>query len=139
MDFPAAVEEIIAIQKKCELLRSEAEDIAIRTEKVSTFLCGLIGRTPPPKTSQNQYTVAGKIDIDNMTWRDILIIDLEKNGKSLVADIAARMCTLKGITDNEEKKKMVNTIRTYLARFRHEGIFKSEEAEDQKLFWELAK
>lgn len=138
MDFPSAVEEIIAIQKKCELLRIEADEIANRTGKVSEFLCTLIGRTPPPKTSQNQDNVVSEEYNDNMTWRDIIINDLRKNGKSLVVDMVSRICAKKGIEDNEEKKKLINTMRTYLARFRHDGLVKSEEAEDQRLLWGLA-
>ena len=135
MDFPSAVDEILAIQKKCESLRKEADEIATRTERVSVFLCTLIGRTIEKKTTPIQDVVPPIESESNGTWREILISDLKKHGKSYTADICERICAIKNITDKDEKKSTLNSLRTSLARFREEGLIKSED-DGQRKIWE---
>jgi hypothetical protein len=137
MDFPSAVDEILAIQKKCESLRMEADEIAKRTEKVSIFLCTLIGRTGGKKDTQNQDIVSTNEENHNGTWKDILIDDLKRNGKSYTSDILERVCVIKNITDKDEKKSTLNSLRTSLARFRQEGLVKSQE-DGQRMIWDIS-
>jgi hypothetical protein len=135
MDFPSAVDEILAIQKKCEALRMDAEEIAKRTESVSSFLCNLIGKTPDKKELKTQDIESQKESESNMTWRELLITDLKLNGKSYTSDILERVCAVKNITDKEEMKATLNTLRTSLARFRIEGLVKSEDDGQRKIWF----
>jgi hypothetical protein len=134
MDFPAAVEEIIAIQKKCNKLQQDAAEIAERTDKVSRFLCSLIGRGPDKTHSQD---VGAKVDASpNGTWKEIIINDLKNSGKSYTSQILERICLQKNIVSKEEKKQTLNTIRTSLARFKKAGLIKISGTDGQKILWE---
>jgi hypothetical protein len=137
MDFPSAVEEIVAIQKKCEMLRKDAAEIAQRTDRVSTFLCALIRHVPEKKPTHNQNIVSDKEPEHDGSWKDILISDLKKNGKSYTSEILERVSALKNVTNEDEKRKMLNTIRTALARFRIDGLVKTSEMDGQKVVWEV--
>lgn len=136
MDFPAAVKEIIEIQKKCEKLRLEAAEIAQRTDRVSSFLCALIGLAPGNKPFHCQNIVVKETTGHNGTWKDIIINDLKANGKSYTEDILDRYVRNNNVTGKEEKRKIVNTIRTSLARFKNEGLVKKSDGEKHRIIWE---
>jgi hypothetical protein len=138
MDFPSAVEEIVAIQKKCAKLQQDAAEIAQRTEKVSLFLCKLIGRKPEKDPVELPQLVVLSGDEDNDgSWRDVLISDLKENGKSYTSDILERIKHIKKVRTPEEEKSLANNIRTNLARFRKENLVKSEaDADGIRMLWE---
>jgi hypothetical protein len=117
------------------MLRKYAEEIAERTEKVSSFLCTLIGRTQEKKPVQTPDNVSDNDDERSGSWKDILFTDLKQHGKSYTSDICDRVCVKKGITDSEKKYAMLNTVRTMLGKFRDAGLIKSQEDGNKKIWY----
>jgi len=130
IDFPSALNELRSIKQRCEILKRELEETTNSVESIENFLNNflgtLIGKPQEKKIDQKQDAVQEYDSNNNGSWKSILIADLRQHGKSYTSEINERYCVKKGIVNKEDKKAMLNNIRTMLSNFKEAGFIKKE-------------